>query len=365
MKKMKKMISRAVLLIAVALMATAAPAFAENEMTEDSAAVIIEIEAPAQETAAAEDAVAEEASAPAEEAAPVEEAVIEEAPVPAEEAIPEAEAADSEEAAQEAAAENELAPIEDEIVPQEEEAQETALPFMADVQLEIRNEESLKMGDAVEMRAKVSAATMEYTVAWEQRDTTQDEQHAEWQQVGSGKEYTFIANESVFVMAYRLVLVGEDGTRIETAAHQVEVQLLEEEQQDDPAPCDDEEMIEALSQADESTCEEPSDEAAETEQAADDETVEFDDYETPLGISVPMQSVSVSSSCGSVVFLGETITLTGTLYGYDGYDVTYQWECDRGAGFEPVDGAMEATFSFQADANTLQWNWRLTVSVVG
>ena len=186
---------------------------------------------------------------------------------------------------------------------------------MADVQLEIRNEESLKMGDAVEMRAKVSAATMEYTVAWEQRDTTQDEQHAEWQQVGSGKEYTFIANESVFVMAYRLVLVGEDGTRIETAAHQVEVQLLEEEQQDDLAPCDDEEMIEALSQADESTCEEPSDEAAETEQAADDETVEFDDYETPLGISVPMQSVSVSSSCGSVVFLGETITLTGTLYG--------------------------------------------------
>ena len=72
-------------------------------------------------------------------------------------------------------------------------------------------------------------------------------------------------------------------------------------------------------------------------------------------------SVTVFSSRRSVLREGETITLTSLLEGFDGYEIMYQWECDRGDGFEPVEGAQEDSYTFTVTADSLRWNWRLTV----
>ena len=61
---------------------------------------------------------------------------------------------------------------------------------------------------------------------------------------------------------------------------------------------------------------------------------------------------------------GETITLTSLLEGFDDDEmasVRYQWECDKGNGFEPIEGANDRTYSYAADTDTLSWGWRLTV----
>jgi hypothetical protein len=60
---------------------------------------------------------------------------------------------------------------------------------------------------------------------------------------------------------------------------------------------------------------------------------------------------------------GEPITLTSRLEGFEGIEhVTYQWHCDKGNGFEPVDGANSDSYTYYADHETLSWSWVLEVS---
>ena len=75
--------------------------------------------------------------------------------------------------------------------------------------------------------------------------------------------------------------------------------------------------------------------------------------------------VTISSSCPAVIRHGEMITLTGTVDGAEGLEMHYQWECDRGNGFEPIEGANQAQYSFPADADSLSWVWRLIVTCYG
>ena len=72
--------------------------------------------------------------------------------------------------------------------------------------------------------------------------------------------------------------------------------------------------------------------------------------------------VTIFSSRRSVMKTGETVALTSKLEGFEGFEVDYQWECDKGAGFEPVAGANSDTYTFEASKTTLSWGWRLTVS---
>jgi hypothetical protein len=74
--------------------------------------------------------------------------------------------------------------------------------------------------------------------------------------------------------------------------------------------------------------------------------------------------VIIHSEAGEVLRRGELITFTCELIGFDGLEVSYQWECDMGEGFQPVPGATEAAYSFVADADTLGAEWRVIVSIL-
>lgn len=72
--------------------------------------------------------------------------------------------------------------------------------------------------------------------------------------------------------------------------------------------------------------------------------------------------VTIFSSRRSVMSPGETVYLTSKLEGFEGYDtILFQWQADRGNGFEDIAGATEDTYSFAADAETLNYDWRLIV----
>ena len=60
---------------------------------------------------------------------------------------------------------------------------------------------------------------------------------------------------------------------------------------------------------------------------------------------------------------GETVTLSSLLEGFENCtSVRFQWECSRGGAFEPVPGATDSSYSFEASSESLSWSWRLLVS---
>lgn len=79
----------------------------------------------------------------------------------------------------------------------------------------------------------------------------------------------------------------------------------------------------------------------------------------------PQRSVRIFSSQGSVVTEGEIIYLTSKLEGFDGLDVSFQWQVDRGdgAGWVDVEGATRAKHMFIASKETIKYSWRLVVNV--
>lgn len=71
--------------------------------------------------------------------------------------------------------------------------------------------------------------------------------------------------------------------------------------------------------------------------------------------------VTIFSSRRTVMAPGEIIYLTCKLEGLDGYTLTYQWQYDRGNGFEDIPGATEDTYAFEASIETLNYDWSLVV----
>ena len=80
----------------------------------------------------------------------------------------------------------------------------------------------------------------------------------------------------------------------------------------------------------------------------------------------PDRSVTIRSSQGDVVTEGEMIYLTSKLKGFDGLDIAYQWQVDRGdgQGWVDVEGANRPKHMFVADRETIQYSWRLVVNVL-
>ena len=75
------------------------------------------------------------------------------------------------------------------------------------------------------------------------------------------------------------------------------------------------------------------------------------------------KKVTIFSSRRSVMKRGETVELTSKLEGFEDCEaISYQWECDKGDGFAPVNGATGDTYAFSADSESLSWDWRLIVS---
>ena len=81
----------------------------------------------------------------------------------------------------------------------------------------------------------------------------------------------------------------------------------------------------------------------------------------------PERTVTIRSSQGDVVTEGEIIYLTSKLKGFDGLDIAYQWQVDRGdgQGWVDVEGANRSKHSFVASKETIQYSWRLIVTVIG
>ena len=74
------------------------------------------------------------------------------------------------------------------------------------------------------------------------------------------------------------------------------------------------------------------------------------------------RKVRITSSRGDVVIENEIITLSSQLIGFDGVDVQYQWQVDRGEGWADVDGATGPTHQFVATKDTILYSWRLLVT---
>lgn len=135
----------------------------------------------------------------------------------------------------------------------------------------------------------------------------------------------------------------------------------------------DKEENEAADETEGMVSEEPSVEDAEdTEPAEDPEAADAEESETQEDSSmepaeaenaeVKVRSVKISSSVKTVMTLGETVTLSSQLKGFeDCEEIYYQWEVDKGNGFETVEGATSGEYRFTATQETLSWSWRLSV----
>ncbi len=86
------------------------------------------------------------------------------------------------------------------------------------------------------------------------------------------------------------------------------------------------------------------------------------DPEEVLEAEAPEMKVTIFTSRRTVMTLGEPVYLTSKLEGFDGYEITLQWQCDKGEGFEDVEGANGETYEFEASAETLGWGWKLLVT---
>ena len=119
--------------------------------------------------------------------------------------------------------------------------------------------------------------------------------------------------------------------------------------------------------------EQPGDETADkgdTEDESGEETPAEETGENEGGTAdtagEPERIVTIRSSQGSVVTEGEIIYLTSKLKGFNGLDIAYQWQVDRGdgAGWVDVEGANRSKHMFVADKETITYSWRLIVSVM-
>ena len=103
----------------------------------------------------------------------------------------------------------------------------------------------------------------------------------------------------------------------------------------------------------EETVEEP-EETEETEEAVE---------EAEEVIDTSNMKVTIFTSRRKVMRNGAPIILTSKLDGFEGIEqINYQWYCDKGNGFEPVEGANSDSYTYTANSETLSWSWLLEVS---
>lgn len=75
------------------------------------------------------------------------------------------------------------------------------------------------------------------------------------------------------------------------------------------------------------------------------------------------RSVNIYSDLGDTVREGDIITMTGELVGFENANVSVQWQFDNGARWIDVPGATKLTHAFVATAETVNYSWRLSVTM--
>lgn len=77
------------------------------------------------------------------------------------------------------------------------------------------------------------------------------------------------------------------------------------------------------------------------------------------------REVRISTTLGSVVNVGDPVTMNCELIGFDGLTVRLQWQQNTGAGWRDVAGANGLSFSYIASEETVNSQWRVQVTIVG
>lgn len=75
----------------------------------------------------------------------------------------------------------------------------------------------------------------------------------------------------------------------------------------------------------------------------------------------PELTVKIRSNLRTQMTEGETVRLTCVVEGLAGRTATYQWQVDKGNGWQDVPDATDSILSFSADRETLAYNWRVIV----
>ena len=114
---------------------------------------------------------------------------------------------------------------------------------------------------------------------------------------------------------------------------------------------------EVTEQAAEEVAEEVTEEIA--EEVAEEVTEEIAEEVAPEAETE--RSVYVYVRAPEELHLGDKITLVSVLQGYEGCQVTYQWQVNKGSGFEDIKGANGSTYSFAANESTLSYEYRVMV----
>jgi hypothetical protein len=80
--------------------------------------------------------------------------------------------------------------------------------------------------------------------------------------------------------------------------------------------------------------------------------------------AVPVaRSVQIFTTLGNAVNQGEAVTMTGVLTGFDGVQVLLQWQVNDGSGWKDIQGATGTTYTYSADEQTVNSDWRLKVDI--
>lgn len=75
------------------------------------------------------------------------------------------------------------------------------------------------------------------------------------------------------------------------------------------------------------------------------------------------RSVNIFSDLNAQTREGDLITIRGELIGFDGKDVSLQWQMDDGFIWIDVPGANDLTYSFVATPESVNISWRLSITV--
>ena len=82
--------------------------------------------------------------------------------------------------------------------------------------------------------------------------------------------------------------------------------------------------------------------------------------------AVPQKQVNIISTRGDTIIENEIVYLYSELIGFEGETVTYQWQVRKTPDdeWEDIEGATRNKYMFYATRETLQYDWRLIVTVV-
>ena len=88
-------------------------------------------------------------------------------------------------------------------------------------------------------------------------------------------------------------------------------------------------------------------------------TIEFEGKEPKVYTD---KKVTIFSDHREIMRDGEPIHLTSLLEGFeDCIEIAYQWECDKGDGFEPVENGTGDSYTYEASLESMAWSWQLVV----